>query len=92
MLLIYRIVDGVVVSISGLRGAMVVPQEAVDSIRLADPLPEGQAEWRIYDVSMMNRIWEASDRGATLEVVLDANGQPIGIKADGIALLQGGEP
>ncbi|MEW6104851.1 MAG: hypothetical protein AB1563_00565 [Bacillota bacterium] len=74
-------------SISGFRDVADVSREVIDALRLVDPLPEGQAEWRIYDVAMMNRIWEAHDKGASLEVVLDSNGQPIGVKADGVLIL-----
>ena len=91
MLIVYRVADGTVVSISGLRPAAEVPRELVDSIRFVDPLPEGQAEYRIYDAAMMNAVWEAFDRGAKLEISLDINGQPVGIKADG-AVLQGSTP
>jgi len=91
VLIVYRVADGTVVNISGLRPAAEVPRELVDSIRLVDRLPEGQAEYRIYDAAMMNAVWEAFDRGAKLEIALDINGQPVGIKADG-AVLQGSTP
>lgn len=95
MLVIYNLSAGTVISISGCR--LETPDEfinpdLVNGIRLADGLPEGQAEWRIYDVAMMNRIWEACDKGAALEVALDANGQPVGMKADGVPLLPGATP
>lgn len=86
MLIIYQASDGKVVSISGFRDFTNATREAVDSTRLVDPLPDGQAECRIYDVALMNAIWDASDRGAKLEVALDADGQPIGIKADGVLI------
>lgn len=92
MLLVYRSSDGAVLSISGLRSTVDVPRELVDSIHLADPLPEGQAEYRIYDAAMMNAVWEAFDRGAVLTVVLDDSGQPVGLKADGALIVPGVAP
>lgn len=99
MLIIYQAIDGSVVSLSGLRNVADVPRgavdatrEAVDAIRLVDPLPEGQAEYRIYDAALMNAVWEAFDRGAVLTVVLDDSGQPVGLKADGALILPGVAP
>ncbi|HHV62132.1 MAG TPA: hypothetical protein GXX51_05780 [Firmicutes bacterium] len=87
MLIIYKIDDGSIVSISGFGKGSVITPELVDAIKLVDPLPEGQAEYRIYDPMLMDKIWEANDRGAVLTVALDGNGNPIGVMADGTMIV-----
>jgi len=83
LLIIYRAEDGHVVSISGFHDMGSVTKEMVEAIHLVDPLPEGQVEYRVYNPTMMDKIWEAFDRGAVLQVVLDEKGNPIGVMADG---------
>lgn len=87
MLIVYNKSNGSVVSISGFREIDYLSKESIDSIKLVDPLPEGQAEYKIYDISLINKIWDAFDRGAVLTVVLDENGNPVGVMADGVMIV-----
>lgn len=82
MLIIYDINNGYVISISGFRTGP-ISKELIDGIQLINPLPEGKAELRIYDSTIINKIWEACNKHATINIALDKNGNPIGVMADG---------
>lgn len=78
MLIVFEKNSGTVVSISGFR-EMVPTPEQVDSIQLAEPLSEDQAEYRVYDAVLMEKIWDAHDEGREVRVVISEEGVPIDV-------------
>lgn len=80
MLIIYDIMTGLVISISGIMGYPPTQAEVL-RISLVGPLPDGQAEYRIYNPTHINLVWEAYDNNKELTVILDDNHDPIGIQA-----------
>jgi hypothetical protein len=81
LLVIYDVETNLVISLSG---ALTYPPSRAEvlAISLAEPLPEGQAEYRIFNFDHISLVWEAHENNRVLSVILDDNQNPIGIKAD----------
>ena len=78
MLIIYSRVDGSVESITSVGNNITTP-ELVDSLRTVMPLPESQAEYRLYDPEEISRVKEAVQRGDILRLNLAQDGVPLNI-------------
>ena len=75
MLIIYKKNTMEIVSISGFTSPATI--EAINSIQLANGIPQGHAEIRIYDFELIQKIWEAKDVGALIELKEQENGEII---------------
>lgn len=81
MLVVFDRDTGKVESYSGFRPAPGFPvtPRMVDSIFFPDGLPEGQAEYRIYDEAAIVEAFAHFDAGEQGTVVLDEAGRPAGL-------------
>lgn len=75
MLIVYKTDTKEIVSISGFN--FPVDSTAIDSIQLVEGLPVGYTQIKIYDFELIQKIWEAKDVGALIELKEQENGEII---------------
>lgn len=79
MLIIYNF-ENKIVGISGAipRGRNL--SDAEKTVILVEPLPPGHSTIGIKDETLMDAIWVSHDAGAGIELVLDEQGNAVGVR------------
>lgn len=71
---------GQIQSISGVRPEGKTLSEEEKEVFFAEPLPPGHSTIAVKDEALMDAVWNSYDAGARIELVLDEQGNAIGVK------------
>lgn len=78
MLIIYQ--DEAIQGISGPRPGGRKLSEAEKIVELVEPLPPGHSTIAVKDEALMDAVWNSYDAGAKIGLILDDQGNAIGVK------------